>query len=305
MPKPLFTNHPYTEGPKLDPIHIKRDETGYFIYPDYGSDLSDFNQIYVSTDKMTICSMEIGPGGYFDPPDFHPGDEMYYVLNGTITQYQPILGQAIRVKQHESLMIPKGSAHQAYNFEADYVKILAVIAPKIVDDQLFPTEGAKIPKKLFMGSENHLNPPTPPLDHNIRVGTVDDIGSWPYDGPTLRKTGHLYHVTEDRKLLCVHGDKHPLLVKIAFSNDYMTTGEYILPFGGTTSRYTEPFQHEGQAFIYCVGERLDMYFPDRLETYVLRQGDGMFIPENTKYQMHNYSDKVMHAFFAVCPGIQK
>lgn len=305
MSKPIFHNHPYTDGPKLDPIHIKRDETGHFLYPDQGHDLSNYNQMYLSTDKMTIASMEFGPGGYFDPPDFHPGDEMYFVLNGTITEYQPVLGHAIRVKKFESLLIPKDSAHQAYNFEPEFVKILAVIAPKQVEDQLFPTEGSKLKKKLFLGADNKLNPPTPTLEHNIRVGTADDIGTWPYDGPSMRKTGHLYHVTEDRKLLAIHGNKHPMLVKLSIANDFMTAGEFILPYGGTTSRYTEPICTASQTFIYCVSPRLDLYFPDRIETFVMREGDGMFIPENTKFQMHNYGDTTMHAFFTICPGIME
>lgn len=302
MAKPLFTNQPFTEGPKNRPIHITRENIGHFIYPDEGLDFSDYNQMFISTENITVCTMDIGPGGFFDPPDYHPGDEMYYVLKGAITQYNPELGQAIRVKAGESLLIPKGGAHVAYNFEETSLRIMAVIAPKIVEDQLFPTDGEAMKRKTFLGTDNVQMPKNPPLMYNTRIATVDDIGTWPFEGEVLRENGYLYHITEDKKLLSIHGRKHPALVKLSVSNDFMQVGEFIVPFGGSVCRYTEPICHIGQSFIYAIEDKVTVYLPQERDTIVLMPEEGLYLPENTTYQLVNYGDKNMKALFATAPG---
>lgn len=299
--KPLFTNQPYTKGPKTEPIHLTKENIGHFIYPDEGLDFSDYNQMFVSTDKLTVCTMDIGPGGFFDPPDYHPGDEMYFVLKGAITQCNPEKGQVIRVKEGESLLIPKGGAHVAYNFEETSLRIMAVIAPKIVEDQLFPTDGEQLKRKTFLGKENDTLPKNIPLEKNSRVGTMDDIGTWPYEGKVLRDTGYVAHITEDKKLLAIHGTKHPTLVKISVSNDFMQVGELIVPFGGSVTRYTEPICHPGQCFLYAIEDKVTVYLPEERDTIVLYPEEGLYLPENKVYQLVNYGDKNMRALFATAP----
>ncbi len=71
--KAVFCNHPFTDGVKDKPIYIDNNNIGNFIYPDFGLDYSDLNYMYLSTPNLTVCSMEIGPGGFFNPPDYHPG----------------------------------------------------------------------------------------------------------------------------------------------------------------------------------------------------------------------------------------
>ncbi|MGI6071222.1 MAG: cupin domain-containing protein [Blautia sp.] len=302
MSKPLFTNQPYTEGRKSKPIHLTRENIGHFIYPDEGLDYSDYNQMYISTENMTVCTMDIGPGGFFDPPDYHPGDEMYYVLKGAITQYNPELGQVIRVKAGESLLIPKGGAHVAYNFEEESLRIMAVIAPKIVEDQLFPTDGEAMKRKTFMGKDNKSMPPNPVLMDNGRIPTIEDAGSWPLPGETLRKNGYLYHVTENKKLLAIHGHKHPTLIKLSISNDFMQVGEMIVPFGGSVCRYTESFQNHGETFLYAPEDKVTVYLPKEHDTIVLWPEEGLYLPPSEEFQIVNYGDKNMKVFFAMEPG---
>jgi len=295
--KAVFTNHPFTDGPKTEPIYITQNDIGQFIYPDFGLDYSDLNDVFVSTDLLTVCTMDIGPGGFFDPPDYHPGDELYYVLEGTITQFNPTTGQCIRVKEGECLLIPKGALHSAYNFEQGPVKVLAVIAPRIVEDQLFPTDipeerntyGAEKSDKFEQAGELKLKD----------VGSIADLGKWPVDGEHLRQQKIILHIPENRKLFIIHGNKHPGLMKFAVSNDFMHAGEYILPAGGTTCRHSEPLQHSGQTLLYGLSDKATVYLPESRETYVLRNGEALYIPEDTVYQFVNYSGDTLRVFFAM------
>ncbi|MGI6005450.1 MAG: cupin domain-containing protein [Christensenellales bacterium] len=296
--KAVFGNHPYTPEAKTEPLFLDGGNIGQFVYPDFGLDYSDLNYMYYSSDKLTVCSMEIGPGGFFNPPDYHPGDEAYFIAEGTITQYNPQTGQAIGVKCDEALLIPKGVLHSAYNFEQERVKVFAVIAPKIVEDQLFPTDTGG-PKKLLKGKHNdQLNTPGD-WDEPQRYGTVADVGCWPAPGPLLREKNLLYHVTQGRKLLAIHGDVRPMLTKFSVSNDYMHMGEYILPAGGAVTRRSEPISHGGQAVLIGLDGTMTVYLTQKRETYILRRYEGLYLPENTEYCLINYDTPRARCLFAV------
>lgn len=59
---------------------------------------------------------------------------MYYILNGELTMFNPEKGQTVVLGKGESILMPKGVPHKAYNFTDESAKILYVIAPKIWDE---------------------------------------------------------------------------------------------------------------------------------------------------------------------------
>ena len=145
-------------------------------------------------------------------------------------------------------------------------------------------------------------PENPPLCDNTRLATVDDVGSWPLPGELLRENGYLYHITEEKKLLAIHGHKHPTLVKLSVSNDFMNVGELIVPFGGSVCRYTEIFCYPGESFLYALEDKTTVYLPKTHETIVLMPEEGLYLPPETEYQIVNYSDKNVRVLFAAVPG---
>ena len=295
--KVVFCNHPFTQGQKNEPILITSDNIGHFIYPDFGLDHSDLNYMYLSTENITICSMEIGPGGFFDPPDYHPGDETYFILEGTITQFNPVTGQCIQVKEGEALLIPKGAMHSAYNFDEKPVKVLAVIAPKIVEEQAFPTD-TNINKCIY-NSEQAKDAKKSNWNVPQIYGTVKDLGQWPVNGQLLRDKQVIYHITEERKLKVICGDKRPILMKFAVSNDFMHVGEYIVPAAGVVTRHSDEIKHAGESLIFGLDCPITIYMPERRETYVLNYYEALYIPANTIYQLINYGMKTARAIFAI------
>ncbi len=296
--KAIFGNHPYTDRAKDKPIYIDNSNIGNFIYPDFGLDYSDLNDMYVSTSDITVCSMEIGPGGFFNPPDYHPGDEAYFVLEGTITQFNPETGATIEVKKDEALLIPKGTLHSAYNFGDEKVKVLAVIAPKIVEDQLFPTDTNGL-KKIFNYDKKKLLHQTDAWDIPQWYGSVDQLGTWPVEGELLREKKVIYHITEDKKLKVINGDTRPILMKYAVSNDFMDLGEYFVPAGGVVTRHSELIEHPAESFLFGMDGEMTVYLSETRETYILKHYEGLFLPPNTKYQLVNYGSTVARALFAV------
>ena len=300
--KAVFGNHPFTEGEKDAPIYMDASNIGQFIYPDFGLDYSDLNYMYLSTDSLTVCSMEIGPGGFFNPPDYHPGDEAYFVLEGVITQFNPATGQCIEVKEGEALLIPKGTLHSAYNFGEKAVKVLAVIAPKIVESQEFPTDvnGAK---RIFHYNRDEVPERIEDWDEPQVYGTVDHLAVWPAPGEVLREKQLIYHITEQKKLKVIAGDTRPVLMKFAVSNDFLHMGEYIVPAGGVVARHSEVLCHGSEAFLLGMEGPMTVYMTDTRETYILKHYEGLYIPAGMKYQLINYGTVCARAIFAIAKNL--
>ncbi len=125
------------------PVVITKARAKQYIYPDKAEG-SDFNWAFASTDKTFVGIYQLSPGARFFPADVHAGDEVYYILNGTLTVVNPETGEVHEVHENEGYFIPEGGWHQAFNFTQGKVRILILIAPKI-----WPPEG--LPEKGYPG----------------------------------------------------------------------------------------------------------------------------------------------------------
>jgi mannose-6-phosphate isomerase-like protein (cupin superfamily) len=299
----LFGNHPFPPDKKR-PIHIRGELVKHFIYPAERPHFSDINYLYVSTDLLTVGTWQLGPGGTYDPPDLHAGDEVYYVLDGVLTEHNPLLGEFIQVKKGEALLLPMHGYHKGYNFEQGIMRILYVIAPKIWEDQVPPMDFSDSKMKMYKGKYNDQLPGSEQLRQWNLHGTTDDIGRWPVRGQECRKKPILfYHITEDKKLLNVHGTKYPMLIKFFVTNDLVHMGEFILPSGGTGSRASEPDSHRGDCALFVESGPVTFFLTKTLEAFDVQEEEVMFIPEGVEYQMINYTDHAVKVIFSIAPGL--
>ena len=302
-PVGIFGNHPFPPN-KKKPLHIKGDLIRHFIYPAERPHFSDLNYLYVSTDKLTVGTWQLGPGGNYDPPDLHAGDEVYYVLEGVLTEHNPLLGEFIRVRKGEALLLPQGGYHKGHNFEQGIMRILYVIAPKIWEEQAPPMDFSAGKMKMYKSSHNVKLPGNPPIPQWNLHGTTDDIGRWPVPGPQCRRQPILfYHITEEKKLLNVHGIEHPMLIRFFVSNDLLHMGEFILPAGGTGCRASEPDSHKGDCVLFVESGPITVFLSDTQEAFDVQVEEAMFIPEGVRYQLINYTADTVKAVFSIAPGI--
>jgi mannose-6-phosphate isomerase-like protein (cupin superfamily) len=303
MAEEIFGNYPFPPD-KKKPLHIRGSLIRHFIYPAERPHFSDLNYLYVSTDKLTVGTWQLGPGGTYDPPDLHAGDEVYYILDGTLTEHNPLLGEFMQVHKGEALLLPMHGYHKGHNFEQGIMRALYVIAPKIWEDQMPPMdfEGGKM--KMYKGKGNARLPAVESRPQWYRHGTTDDIGRWPVPGPECRKDPKLfYHINDDKKLINVHGIQYPMLVKFFVSNDLVHMGEFILPAGGTGSRASEPDSHKGDCVLFVEWGPITVFLPDTLEAFDVQPEEVMFIPEGIRYQLINYTTKTVKAIFSIAPGL--
>jgi len=112
----------------------------------------DLNWVLASTDRIHVGYDVVPPGGRFEPPDAHAGDEAYYVLKGTLTQLNNETGETHVVRAGEGLFIPKDCWHQGHNFTDEEVVILWAIAPMM----FYPDKG---PPEKYPGESKLLKAP--------------------------------------------------------------------------------------------------------------------------------------------------
>ncbi len=299
MPKVIFQNHPYTEKERIEPFLITKKEVVPFIFPnpkDARMDYSDISYMYLSTNEITCSYYEISPGSWVEIPDYHPGDEVYIVLEGTLTMLNTEAGQVVQVHEGECLLMPEGAKHCGFNFEQKKVRTMSFIAPKIFTEAGFPTDE--------IGRHKVYNGKLKPeefrkytwCETKNRAGVLDDLGAWPADGPESRKSPFFHFVPEDKKLLAIHGLDNPVLMKVSVSNDYLNVVELVIPSGGKGARMTDPDQHPNEAFLYMDKGVISVLIHDTGETFQIREREGLYIPKGMTYQLFNYESETMNVF---------
>jgi gentisate 1,2-dioxygenase len=194
--------------------------------------------------------------------------------------------------------------HKGHNFEQGIMRILYVIAPKIWETQVPPMDFSAGKMKQYKGKHNANLPVHPQFPQWYAHGTTDDIGRWPVPGPQCRQAPiFFYHITEEKKLLNVHGIDHPMLIKFFVSNDLLHMGEFILPAGGIGSRASDPDSHRGDALLFVEEGPVTFFLTATLEAFDVQENEAMFIPEGVSYQMINYTDHRNKVIFSIAPGI--
>ena len=199
------------------------------------------------------------------------------------------------------MLIPKHAIHIGLNFSDKVMRNFAVIAPKSVVDQTFPTD-ADPRHKLFQGKYNHELKTIHGWDESVFHPMLDDIGEWPRNTRFLRENGFYYHIPEEKKLLSIMGDyDNPVLVKTCVSNDFVHVGEYYIPCGGPGPRQTQSISHDGECFLFAPDKKVSVYIPQYHQTYVLEKEEGLYLPPHTEHTIVNFNAAPLQVLFAIAP----
>ena len=114
---------------------IKEDQSLSFIHGKENHVLVSF---FVSNDFIHVGTMII-PANQVSDAEEHKGDEVLYVLEGSISllvakdwqEQKPVTMKRFEVSQGERFLIPEGFKHQYLNFSDDVAKLLFAIAPEL------------------------------------------------------------------------------------------------------------------------------------------------------------------------------
>lgn len=303
MARIVFGNHPFTAEKKEKPMCIRKEACGYFTYPDFEICTSDLNTLYLSTPEMTVGYYELAPGSKFAPPDHHPGDEIYYIMEGELWEVNPITGQNVHLMPGDALLIPFGAAHGGYNFGKTRMKAVFALAPNMVTGQNFPTDLTG-KWRVLKGKDEGAYEKFSDVEKKNVIQTIDHVGRWPVSGQELRQfPGYLRRITEYEKLNVVNGLENPYLMKFFISNDLIHMGELILPSGGKGCRISEPESHAGETAVFVLDGSISFLMTESRETFKVEPGELMYIPKGVEYQMMNYWEEFARAIFVIAPAL--
>lgn len=89
--------------------------------------------VWASNDVMqfgTILVLSGGPGPQQTEWDKHPGDAVFYVLEGPMTFYCKETNETFDVEQGDFMFIPEGTTYKIINYYGKSIKAVFSIAPK-------------------------------------------------------------------------------------------------------------------------------------------------------------------------------
>jgi len=264
--------HPFPPEKKR-PTLIAGDKILHFVYGK--NPYIDLNWLYASTDNINVGMYLIPPGSRFEPPDIHTGEEVYFLLEGTLTMFNPQTGDVHEVHAGEGLWIPKDGWHQGHNFADKAVKMIWGIAPHMWDPKIGPPERYPGEPKLF----KYEKPEMYSLEKT--------------DFPRMKV------INGNNCCRVIFGEEHRIPVTFYVSTDMIHMGEFSIP----PKEYSEPENHKGDEVVFALGEKLIVYISDNQKTFEINEGEACLIPKNVKHQYYNFTSGITRALFLIAPQL--
>lgn len=89
--------------------------------------------VWASNDVIqfgTIRLLSGGPGPQQTEFDKHPGDAVFYVLEGPMTFYCPERNETFNVQEGDFMFIPEGDSYKIINYTGKTIKAVFMVAPE-------------------------------------------------------------------------------------------------------------------------------------------------------------------------------
>jgi quercetin dioxygenase-like cupin family protein len=116
-------------------IHIPREKALRVIHGKKNHFLMSF---FISNNYVHFGTIQI-PKGIYSDPETHKGDEVLFVLKGTLTVQafnnnnddESVLHESYEIDEGEQFLMPEGVKHRYLNFSNNVVEALFAIAPEL------------------------------------------------------------------------------------------------------------------------------------------------------------------------------
>jgi mannose-6-phosphate isomerase-like protein (cupin superfamily) len=304
-----FGNLPYPPKSKKPCVIREGDHKTDFFSHEVPEESNIF-AVIASTDKLHCGMMYMAPGSTWRFVDEHLGDETYYLLQGNLTELECDSGECVEANAGDTLFIPMGCKHKGYNFSEEKQVLFWSIAPKMWPDKTdtsYPAEKIRFYKhgrdefNLGAMAEKDVGLRK---EFKLRQRDVNQLGRFPLPGPESRKKPiHYYVQNKSNSLTTIFGSKFPVRLRFHVSNDFLHVGELYLPCGGVGARCSEVDSHEGDTVMLVTRGNITFFMPETEEVFLAKKGECMYIPEKMKYQLINYDDTPVEAYFAIGGGL--
>jgi mannose-6-phosphate isomerase-like protein (cupin superfamily) len=212
-------------------------------------------------------------------PTIFGADELFYVIEGTMVQSNPVTGEVFVVKPGEAIFFRKDTWHYQWNYSNTQLRMLEFFQPA--------------PKSGTGGAYARAQPP---LAGPPKQGRDDLLGKWPMarDEPQERTTWMIHeHDILWRMEGTVRGRE--MLVGILASTEHMTVGKMSFLSGQRSSDY----QHGGEKVIFVESGNLHVELTGTKKWVELEPWDGLRIPAGVPHSFYNMSSEPATCLFSV------
>jgi quercetin dioxygenase-like cupin family protein len=272
--------------PSFDrPTHIPYEHVTRHVWGDEVSgEVIDW--IYVSSNKIHQLVFSMPFGGHFRHSDSHrtifAADELYYVISGTFVMTNPETGEAHRVNAGEAAFFRRDTWHHGFNYGTEPLRVLEFFAPP-------PSQGTS---SAYAKTKPNLT--------ELRYAQDEWIGKWPMAKDEAESKFAMKVLRDPDVFWRMEGKRRQTLTGILVSTDQLTAGKVLLLPG----QQTEMEWHAGDECLYLLEGDLTLCVeaPDASPWFELKPGDGFFLPQGTRHQYRNLSDKMVVVLFGVAPG---
>ncbi|MBI3475118.1 MAG: cupin domain-containing protein [Acidobacteria bacterium] len=269
------------------PTHIPYEAATRHVW---GDDVAGkvMDWIYVSSGKIHQLLFSMPSGGRFRHSDQHrtifAADELYYVISGTFVMSNPETGEVHRVNAGEAAFFRRDTWHHGFNYGTEPLRVLEFFAPP-------PSQGT-----------SSAYAKTKPNLAECRYTQDQWIENWPMARADAERNFRFKMVRDSDLLWRMEGSDNGgrQMVGILVSTDQLTVGKlYLLP-----GRETEIEVHGGDESLYLLEGNLGVCVesPDSSPWFELKPGDGFFLPQGTRHQYRNISDRPAVVLFGVAPN---
>ena len=282
-------NYPFPPD-KKKPVVMNREKSILFVY---GKGLHKVScTTAISTNHIQTGIMIISPGEYFEPPDIHSGDEVYYVLEGEGAVLNPETGRAFKAREGEVVLIPKGIWHQTFNTGDKNLEVLAFIAPL-----QWKKGEAHIPSE-FTGESAY---------YKGSSKSIKGLGRWPNPSKAKNVDDEISIIRDRETLGLIHGSDNHFLVSFYVSNSRLHVGKLSIP-----ARLSSGLEsHQGDEIIYMERGHLGIEIHEGMKVkeatvqdiFEVKEDEFFLIPEGMKHRYFNFSDQLMKIMFGVAPRL--
>ena len=116
--------------------------------------------MYACTDNMLVSFCSIPPGAKSksreklgSTADSHPGDQIFYVVRGKLSLYDPETGTLFQAKAGGCVYIPEGAWHALLNLEEEPADVLTINTSAMCNLDEGPSRGYPNHPRMFGETE--------------------------------------------------------------------------------------------------------------------------------------------------------
>jgi len=150
---PWYQKHPFPPDKKR-PMHITKDKMLDWATGDWDIKKLKGINMYACTDTMLVSFSSLPPGTKSKEKikwsaDSHPGDQIFYVVKGKLSIYDPETGTLLEAKAGGCIYVPQGVWHSLFNLEEEPADVLTINTPAMCNLDEGPSGGYPDEPEMF------------------------------------------------------------------------------------------------------------------------------------------------------------